>query len=293
MFGGEKTGGDCAGIERDAAAKPLHHASEGEVISIRSGMGLGDSLYLQSVARHLVRKGHRIEACSAWPDVFRPLGDRARVVPFRRDRIDRLAHYSLRKREKTDQFQDCCLQAGIREPVELRLDWTVRNAALAEQILSLRGPVILVQLPRSPMGRTDGYGAELLPDCRSIQVAIDTLKGFASFVQVGSGEPLFRFRGIDLDLVNKTTVCDLLDVAAVASGVLGYVSFAVPLSESLGKPALFVWSRKGLRSRTEYIRTITPHKIFHRESSRFVMDDADRSNIEKAAHALFEQAAGS
>lgn len=255
-------------------------------------MGLGDSLYLQAVARHLVRQGQRIEACSAWPDVFRPLGDRVKVSPFRRDRIDRLAHYSMRKRETTNQFQDCCLQAGLHGHVDLRLDWTALNFDLVDRILSLRGPVILVQLPRSPMGRTDGYGAELLPDCRAIQKVIDTLSGFASFVLVGSGKPLFEFRGINLDLTNKTSVCDLIDVAAVANGFLGYVSFAVPLSESLGKPALFVWSRRGLRSRTEYIRTITPQKIFHGETSRFVMDDAEASEIEKAAHALFEQAAG-
>lgn len=249
-------------------------------------MGLGDSLYLQSVARHLVRQGHRLEVCSKWPDVFRPLGDRVRVVPFRRDRIDRLAHYSMRKDKPTDQFVDCCIQAGIVEPVDLRLDWVPVNMGLIERVRSHGKPVVLVQLPREPMDRKDGYGSELLPDCRVIQKAIDALRGRALIVQVGSGAPLYRFEGIDIDFAGMTSVSDLIDLAYACDAMLGYVSFFVPLAESFGKPALFVWSRRGLSSRTDYIRTITPQKILHRASSRHVFDDCSAEAVEAAARAL-------
>jgi hypothetical protein len=74
-------------------------------------------------------------------------------------------------------------------------------------------------------------------------------------------------------------VRDLLDVASVADGFLGYCSFMVPLAESFSKPALFVWSHRGLRAPQAYVRQITPQKILHRDTSHFVMDDwpIDRS----------------
>jgi hypothetical protein len=262
------------------------------MISVRGGSGLGDSLYVQSIARHLVEQGHQVEACSNWPEVFRPLNGRCVVSPFRRDRVDRLAHYSMRKgMPQTDQFVDCCLQAGIRERIELRLDWLPENA----ELISLLGerscgrPVVIVQLPRSPMGRSDGYGAELLPDCRVIQRVIDRLRPRAFIVQVGKGDGLFQFSNLDLDLANRTSVADLIDVAYAADGCLGYCSFMVPLAESLGKPGLIVWSRRGLRANINAIAARTPEKVIHRHDLlRHVIDDCPDAQLNQAADALLD-----
>lgn len=263
------------------------------MISIRVASGLGDSLYLQSIARYLVEKGHDVEVCSDWPDVFLPLKGRIKVSPFRRDNITRSAHYSMRKKTPgTDQFQDCCIAAGIRDPVDLRLDWKPINLALVARVKSSGRPVVAVQLPRKPMNRPDNFGADLLPDCNVIQRAIDLIGNRAYFVQIGSGEPLFKFSGIDIDLSNQTSVSDLIDAAWAADAFLGYVSFIVPLAESLGKPALLVWSRRGLNSnepRREFIRSITPQKILHRKSSRFVIDDCSGAELAEAVNALCGQ----
>lgn len=247
---------------------------------IRSGMGLGDSLYLQAVARHFVKRGESLEVCSAWPDVFRPLGDKVRIAPFSRERIQILAHYSLRKmRTDSNQFEDCCIQAGIKEPVEFRLDWQPLNHRLIAQIRSPWKPILCVQLPRNPMGRTDGFGRELLPDCTVIQTLIDKLKSRYYVIQIGAGDPLHQFTGIGLNLANKTSVSDLIDVAYASDLFLGYCSFMVPLAESLNKPAIFVWSRKGLKSRQPFISRITPQKILHRTSSRWVVDDQSTDEV--------------
>lgn len=248
--------------------------------SIRGGMGLGDALYVQAVARHIIKtRGERLKVCTVWPDVFRPLGDAVTIAPFTRIGIDYLAHYSLRKpRTDTRQFQDCCIQAGIEGPVELKLDWTP-TSSIADRLKEDGRPIVCVQLPRSPMGRTDGFGKEILPDCRVIQKMIDAIKGRALVVQIGAGTPLFNFTGIDIDLANKTTVCELIDVAMAADWFLGYCSFVVPLAESLGKPALIVWSSLGLRAAHPYVRQITPQKILELPSSKFVMDDWPVSKI--------------
>lgn len=261
-------------------------------IAIRAGSGLGDSIYLQSVVRHMLEQGAgEIEVCSDFPDVFLPLKGRVTVSPFRRN--VRHAHYAPRKgMAGTDQFQDCCIAAGISTDADLRLDWCPVNVDLVQEVRRGSRPVVVVQLPRNPMGRTDGFGAELLPDCGVIQRAIDRIKSRVKIVQVGKGDPLYRFSGIDLDLSDRTSVADLIDVACAADGFLGYVSFVVPLAESLGKPALLVWSQRGLNAegpRREFVRRITPQKVLHCPSSRFVIDNCSDQELNKAADELLDQ----
>lgn len=257
-------------------------------LSIRGGSGLGDAIYLQSVACALEAQGFDVEVCCDWPDVFRPV--KAKVSPFRREPIDRLAHYSLRRHEKgTTQFQDCCIQAGLTEPVDLWMDWSpVRD--VREQLTHHGKPVVIVQMPRPPFGRKDGYGMELLPDCAVIQRAIDHLQGKAFLIQVGHGKALYKFSGIDLDLTNKTSVVDLLDVAWCCDAFLGYCSFIVPMSEAMNKPSLCVWSRRGLKSSDRLIRSITPQKIFYKASSSAVTDDCTEEELARAVDALLEKA---
>jgi thiol-disulfide isomerase/thioredoxin len=243
------------------------------VKSIRCGRGLGDSIYLHAVVRHMLKRGGlKMRVKSDYPDVFLPLGDRVEVVPFDR-RVDIVAHYSVRKGiEGTTQFQDCCLAAGIHEPVEFRVDWTVTNQSLVDSMRSSGRPVLVVQLPRTPMGRTDGFGASLLPDCRAIQRLINEAKETHTVVQIGAGVPLYRFSGIDVDLANKTTVAELFDVVSAADRCLGYVSFLVPMAEVLDKPATFVWSARGLKDGQLFVRRITPKKILHKPTSKYVID---------------------
>ena len=263
------------------------------MISIRGGSGLGDSLYLQAIARHLVLRGERVEACSDWPDVFRPLGEGVRIAPFRRAAVQLVAHYSMRRHVAgTDQFTDCCVQAGLAG-VELRLDWRVGDRALVDALLADGRPVVLVQMPREPMARGDGYAMELLPDCGRLQQAIDRLRGRALLVQVGKGEPLFRLDGIDVDLANRTSVAGLLDLASVAAGFVGFCSFMAPLAESFSAPALFLWSRRGLESRVELIRRLTPAKVLHRPAtSRAVIDDCSDADLTRAVDALADAIRG-
>lgn len=257
------------------------------MISIRGGSGLGDALYVQAIARYLIGQGNRVEACSAWADVFRPLGDKVTVSPFRRERINRLAHYASRRGVVgTTQFEDCCLTAGIREPVELRLDWRPQGPTLLRRASR---PIVAVMLPRAPMDRKDGFGAELLPDCAVLQRAVDRLKGRASLVQIGKGAPLYQYRGLDLDLANKTTVSELLDVASEVDGFLGYPSFVIPLAESFDKPALIVWSERGLQSRHLVIRQMTPQKLLHGKRSLWFSDARSDEVLNARANAFLDR----
>lgn len=223
---------------------------------------------------------------SDWPDVFRSLGKKAEVQPFSRS-VNIVAHYATRKGiAGTTQFEDCCIGAGITEPVELALDWEVTDSALVSALRAINRPIVCVQLPRSPMGRKDGFGAEVLPDCQVIQRAINRLKARALIVQIGAGKALFDFKGIDVDLANKTSVAQMLDVASVADGFLGYCSFIIPLAESFSKPALIVWSSRGLAASHAYVRQITPRKVIQKASTVAVLDDWPEEKIQEAVDAF-------
>ena len=264
------------------------------MISVRGGSGLGDALYVQSVARYLVEHGNQVEACCNWPDVFRPLVNSVRVTELRRSNVDRLAHYSLgRAVAGTTQWEDCCLAARIPTSTPLRLDWTASRGGLAEKTVKAAAgrPIVLVGLPRAPFGRSDGFGKEVLPDAVAIQAAVDALSRRRVFtVQVGSGKSVYRLDGLSLDMANKTTVSELLDLASMADGFLGFPSFFIPMAESLGKPGLVVWSRRGLNSGHQVIRQITPKKVIHRKGLLSVVHDDDRLDvIAKACDAVLEQ----
>ncbi len=137
------------------------------------------------------------------------------------------------------------------------------------------------------MDRKDSFGAELLPDCRTIDRLIAMARERGAFVvQIGAGRPLYRLSGIDLDLANQTSVTDLLDIATEVDGFLGYVSFIVPLAESLDKRALLVWSRRGLAAGHPYVRQITPQKVLEKATSRAVFDDATEAQLIGAVNEL-------
>jgi hypothetical protein len=256
--------------------------------TLRGGRGLGDSIYLQSIAHHFTRKvGERICVATDFPAVFEQMGRRVKTIPFTRQGITVLAHYVARKGIRgTSQFTDMCMQAGILQPIPLHLEWSPTDEQFVKPLAELGKPVVCVQLPRAPMGRVDGFGAELLPDCSAIQAAIDALRGRATLVQIGSGRSLHDFDGIDVDLANRTTVSQLIDIVATSHACIGYPSFIVPLAESLGKPSLVFWSRAGLRSQTAFIAQVTPEKILHKLSSVAIHDDASAKEILHAARAL-------
>lgn len=275
----------CSGLSDGCCC--IGRRVEDMMLSIRGGSGLGDALYLQSVARYLVELGHSVEACCNWPEVFLPLGDRVRVTGFRRTSIDRLAHYSMRRQYATTQWEDVCISAGIPTDTPLRLDWERTGVFVNDVIDRAAGkPIVLVQMPRAPFARKDGYGEELLPDCNVIQRVIDALSD-CFVVQIGLGMPVFAFERLSLDLKNRTSVSDLIDLAQACDGFVGPVSFIVPLAESLEKRVLLIWSRRGLHSKHEPVRRITPTKIIHRKDLFSVaFDDCSASDLRLAVDAL-------
>jgi hypothetical protein len=139
------------------------------------------------------------------------------------------------------------------------------------------------------MDRKDGFGAELKPDYSIIDRLLAQHREQFVTVQIGAGKPLYVYQSIDIDTANKTTISDLLDIACLVDGFVGYCSFMIPLAESLGKPFFALWAAKGLKSHTSFIRSITPHKVIHRKDLGFYAVDNSEAECIETAFAAFLQ----
>lgn len=254
---------------------------------IRGGAGLGDSIYLRVIAMHLLSRGEEVTVCSDYPDVFDGAG--VRVLPFTRERIDRLCHYTVGKTNpKTKQFDDMLAAGGITGPVPLRMAWETRDTPLVSR---LRGeaagrPIILVHGGCAPMNRTDSFGRELMPEERGFQIALNSLaeEQNAFLVRIGKGPDLYTLVRTHCDLHDQTSVLDLFDLASMCDGVVAQVSYAVPLAEVFDKPLLAIWARAGTAPGVHmYIRQILPEKILYKPTSHFCWDDWPAEQIQQAA----------
>lgn len=247
---------------------------------IRGGSGLGDSLYLRPICEYLARAGNVVTALSNFPDVFLDSG--CAVEPFRRDRVDMIAHYVGGKHNAaTTIWQDICAHAGVSVP--LRFEWSTRNKRLVRRLEqgAAGRPLLLVHGGREPMGRRDKFGIELLPFEHAFAAVAEALDDCYR-VRVGRGDQLYPIP-CDIDLTNQTSVADVLDIAKASAGIVSMCGFPLPLAEALDKPALFVWSSRGLASAHSFIKSVTPAKMLSKPSSRFVMDDRPVEELQEAA----------
>lgn len=251
---------------------------------LRGGSGLGDSLYVRPIAEHLVRQGNQVTVMSDYPEVF--AGVRVSVEPFKREGCNVVAHYSQRKAcAETNQWQDICISAGVGE-IPLKIEWQIQNRPLVNDLKAMaRGkPIVMVNGGRPPMGRKDGYGYEMLPARAAFDAVLAALDGCFT-VEVGKDLELYPLTA-EVDLSERTSPADLMDIAAAARGLVGQCSFMIPLAEALDKPLMVVWAAAGLTSGTTFIRQCTPHKILSKSTSRYVMDDWQPEQITEAVHAF-------
>lgn len=254
---------------------------------IRGGSGLGDAIYLRPFVEHFLKMGEQIEVCTAYGDVFAGLGG-VTVSPHRRDNIDVVCHYvSGKSRPDTNQWQDICAMAGLTVPLSFR--WTVRNQVLVKdlELMAAGRPIVMVHGGRAPMGRTDGFGSELLPKRAAFDAVMDVLIDCFT-VEVGKDRELYPLRAA-VDLHGRTSVSDLMDIASVSAGIVGQCGWVIPMAEAMDKPLMAVWSAHGMEhTRHPYIRSITPGKVLSKPTSLHVVDDWNSDRIKERVNAFRE-----
>jgi hypothetical protein len=242
------------------------------VIKMRCGSGLGDSIYLLAIAEHFLRQGKQVTVKSDYPEVFADAG--VTVERFARDYCNVVAHYSTRKAcPETNQWQDIAINAGVPD-APLAINWQIKNRLLVNDLKAMANgkPIIMVNGGRPPMGRQDGYGYEMLPKRSAFDGVLAGLEDCFT-VEVGKGLELYPLTA-SVDLVDRTSPADLMDIASISRALVGQCSFMIPLAEALDKPLMVVWAAAGLASGTQFIKQCTPQKIISKPATtRYVMDD--------------------
>lgn len=255
---------------------------------IRGGAGLGDAIYIRPIAEYFVRAGNAVTVCSGFSEVF--TGSGADVSPFDRFNIDVLAHYVVGKGDPTtNQWQDVCRSAGVE--THLSFSWQVKNTELVNTLRENAAgrPLVLVSGGRTPMGRSDGFGKELMPDRKGFDAVLAELDCYT--VRIGKGPTLYQL-DVDIDLNGTTSVSDLLDLGVSCDGVVGQCSFVIPLAEVFDKHLLAIWAAHGMQSNMHpYIKRITPHKVLSKKTSTFVIDAWDAKEISRMGNRFMRKLA--
>lgn len=256
--------------------------------TIRSGSGVGDNIYLHSVVRHLAKQNPQIHYSvrTRFPELFCQLPKNVSTEEFSKVRCDIVSHYSTRKRIKdTDQYQDMLITAGLPKESEFATDWQVMNKGFTDGVLKASGgkPIVIVNQPRAPMGRRDGFGLEILPDSDVFDYTALQVKELlgAYLVQIGGKEAdaMHECPHIDLSLVGKTSLKGIMDLGRIASAGFGQCSQIIPLMEIFDKPVMIAWGHRVAQSKEEYVRTILPEKILHGKKSSWVFGNWSNEKI--------------
>lgn len=244
------------------------------MIHLRAAKGLGDALHLRAVALHLIERGHRVTVYSDWADVLCDLP--IAVAPLARSVPDaRTVCYSLSRPldPGADKFVMSCRKAGIEEPVELRINWRVRNEGLVRSVRKRAGGrrVLVYQ----PQRRTHSALEDIVsPQHDAFR---EHLAGRSDAFRVRVGRTPFVHGGMelpcDLDLVDQMSVSDAIDLGAAADEFFCEPCYLLVLGEALRKPVTCMFSARAMREQGK-ARNYTPDRFLHRRESVAIFDEA-------------------
>lgn len=238
------------------------------MIELRGPKGLGDAIYLRSIALHVLDRGEEVSVFTQWPEVFAGLPVTIRSQTESPDpEALRSAFYCLFCRipgpKSLDQYSMMCAQVGLPEPAPLRLGWTVRNRALVDRIARMAGErkILLFQPPKA----ANGPEQEMLrPRESAFNAALARHDGYFK-VRVGCSKYLQPSAApCDLDLLDQTSVSDLLDLATVADLFFGDSCALLVMADALEKPSVYVMTRRSLKSAQQRVCNQTGDRLFHR-----------------------------
>ena len=233
--------------------------------------GMGDMVYLYSIAKWMLARGFDVAVRTHVPEMFECLN--IETIPFNaptpEDKYYVLKgdYFACKSEKDTNQFEDICYMMGIKEEVPLCLEY---DQAFVRYKMKVKKPVSLVKHPVYKM--MGGY-VELASKEERFQWIVDTFREYYH-IQVGSiGDDLRLLKGIDLDLIGKTSIYDLLYLVDHAELVITRTGHMLSIAEAFNTPVICILSKKLRTSRNYVLNTITPEKIKCGKSSVVIWDD--------------------
>jgi len=248
-------------------------------VRIKGPTGFGDAIYMYPIVKHFIEGGDNVTVLTRHPYVFENLD--CDIAPID-DGYDIDCNYIRRKGDpNTNQFQDMCIEAGIKRQIPLKLDYprTFNNTTKR---------ICLVQRPYYPMNE-ERLRTELMPDYTIMQRLIHDHPDLF-FVEVGQSSAYgFKFSGIGLDMVDKTDYKGLLDLYSMADIVLSQIGYSVALAEALDTRIFVLFAQSGLDSEEYFFRTITPKKVITKESSYWASDSMEYDDIRRTFYGAYKK----
>lgn len=242
-------------------------------IGLKGASGLGDTIIAWPIVKYYAKRFDIVNYMTDYPELYETIPN-VRCYPHkklnymidaagRKHPVDIRFTYCPRKYTPgSNQFEDSCISAKVSESIKLEIDWIIQNDNLVEDILaaSLGKKICILAAPYEPFGRDDDFGKLLRIKPDIMQAIVDKYKDKVYFVQVGNNNVLHQIKGI-MNIINKTTVSDLMDLVQVADFTLAQVGNMLPLSEALGTPSFTIFSSDGLKSENRFISSIKPEKV--------------------------------
>lgn len=243
------------------------------MIHINAPRGLGDALHLRAIVLHLLSKGEDVTVFTQWPEVFSDVDvqtlppDEAVKYP---DLFSARACFQclLPQVRKLSQFRNACLQAGVFEPIELNIQWNVRNSALIDEIKGKR------VLAYQPLKRAKNANDALLRPDRGVLRRLVSERSDCFRVRVGHPEYAEDDDIVcELDLFGKTTISDVIDLVSVCELTISEPSFLSILAQCFDKRFVCLFSRTASQSSVKKVAGVTPERILEKPHLATVVYD--------------------
>lgn len=236
------------------------------MIQLKASKGLGDAIYLRAIAIHLIERGEKLEVFTPWRQVFddlplavRGLGEITGDEDWRYGK----ACLHCRILNAPDLFSMACLQAGITEPVILRMNWQARNHELVDSIRrESRGlPIFVFQ----PLKVCTNLNERLMRPQAEAFARVVAEHGDHFRVMLGHPAHVQDMNlACEMNLVGRTSVTDVFDVGTIGDKFFGEPCYVTVMAEALGKPYACMFSRKGIESGRTFVSNLKPERFFHK-----------------------------
>lgn len=249
---------------------------------IKGERGLGDSIYLYPIVKAFLDNHNTgIVVHSNYPEVFSDLN--CPVVPFLSDIEDQetklFSYLPYKSNENTSLIEDITSLC----PYEISFNKThrIKNHNLIKNILlnkknSQKICIVRYIEPRHNRNTIDNL------DCSPSLINKFISEYSKTYYFIGIGQSNYYNIKCDMDLMNRTSISDLFDLAFISNLVIGQAGYTVPLCEILHRYNIAIFPSVWKNSHS-FLKTITPKKICGPHTG-FVYDDDTIDNIIPPRH---------
>ena len=255
-------------------------------IGLKGASGLGDTILAYPIVKYYADRYDVVYYMTDYPELYETLRN---VVCSKHEKVNyinirggikhpvniRFTYCGRKYTEGTSQFQDTCMSAGVPKTLECKIDWTIKNK---QNDYRNDKPVCVLSAPYEPFGREDQWGKLLRINNDVMDAIVESYKDRVDFVQIGNKYTLYKVPNVKHDLVNKTSVSDLMDIVSTCDIGLSQIGNLLPMCEALGKKSFTIFSKKALMCDNKFLNSITPDKVVHDRSKNCSIIDDDIDN---------------